>query len=238
MPHSVCFQIVCVAFIQVRLVLGPAAWSFPVDMLKTITYFAVQIQRWDGRREIHLPSDTEFGFDLGMLIDTVRMANKVDGWEKLIPTSYTRMLKFILLADYLGADCVLDDFAKFMGTHASKIDGRNPRGKVHLRVRNAYRMANYLHKRQRSTAENCQICRKSVIPKPPILPVTFQFPCCKTYIHAVCGANCPYGKMRKILHIHIRRRFSYKKAIFLVRCHFHNCFCISIRKYFSYKKHL
>ena len=137
MPHSVCFQIVCVAFIQVRLVLGAATL---VDMLKTILYFAVQIQRWEGRREIHLPSDTEFGFDLGLLIDTVRMANKVDGCEKLIPISHRRMLKFILLADYLGADCVLDDLAKFMGTHASKIDGKNPRGKVHLRVRNAYRL--------------------------------------------------------------------------------------------------
>ena len=111
---------------------------------------------------------------------------------------------FIFLADYLGADCVLDDLAKFMGTHASKIDGRNPRGKVHLCVRNADRMANYLHKRQRSTAENCQIGRKSMIPKPPILPVTFQFPCCKTYIHAVCRANWAKGPVCEIAYTTIK----------------------------------
>lgn len=187
------FQL-CVAFVQVRIVLGPFAWYFPVDMLKMIPYFAVQIERWQGRRRIHLPSDTEFGTDLGMLIDVVRIANRVDSWEQLIPVSYQWMLKFIPLADYLGAECVLDDLAKFMGTYASKIDGTNPRGKVHVRVRNAYRMSVYKRKRLRSTGENCYICKTTMIPTPPNLPATFQLPCCKVLIHITCRVNwakCP-----------------------------------------------
>ena len=57
-------------------------------------------------------------------------------------------------------------------THASKIDGTNPRGKVHVQVWNAYQVAKYVTKHQRSVAENCQICEQSMNPVPPNLPVT------------------------------------------------------------------
>ena len=68
-------------------------------MLAPIPYLAVQVERWGERREIQLPDDAPFGTDLGLLIDVIRMANKVNGWEKLIPTYRKRMVDYIHLAD-------------------------------------------------------------------------------------------------------------------------------------------
>lgn len=79
--------------------------------------------------------DTEFGTDLGMLLG---VGSRVDDWEKLIPTYYQRMLKFITLADYISTQTVLQDLAAHLGMHESKIDGSNPRQKVHYRIWNAY----------------------------------------------------------------------------------------------------
>ena len=165
-----------------------------LNMLTPIPDLAVQVERWNGEREIKLPVDTQFGEDLGLLIDVVRIDNMVDGWENLIPKYYQRMLDYIYLADFLSAQCVLDALARFLGTQASKIDGSNPRGVVHQRVRNAYRMAKYIQKRQRAAAENCQLCHLSLIPKPPSLPSTYKLPCCNSFIHLSCRANwtkCP-----------------------------------------------
>ena len=169
--------------LQVRILLGPYSWCFPLHMMMPIPYLAVQVERWDGRREIRLPADTQFGADIVLFIDIVRMANKVDGWEKLIPTCYQRMLDHIYLADYLSAQSVLEELARFLGTQASKIDGY-PRGAFHQRVRNAYRMSKYLKKRHLALAENCRICCRGLIPEPPNLPATYRLPCCNASVHS------------------------------------------------------
>ena len=144
-------------------------------------------------REIHLCTDTGFGTDLGMLIDVVRIANKVDGWEELIPTYHQQTLKYIYLVDYLSPQMVLNNLAALLGIQASKLDRTNPRGKVNSQVWNAYWMAKYMHKRQLSTRDKCRICRLSLIPAPPNLPPTFQLPCCKTFIHKCCRINWAKG---------------------------------------------
>ena len=139
---------------------------------------------------IQLPDDTPFGMDLGLLIDVIRMANKVDGWEKLIPTYQKRMVDYIYLADYLGAQSVLDDLAGFLGLQAAKIDGSNPMGVVHRRVRSAYRMCTHTARKvrrgcfDRYAEATCGVCRVSLIPQPPNLPSTYRLPCCKAIIQA------------------------------------------------------
>lgn len=100
---------------------------------------------WSVNREVGIKEglliDTEFGTDLGMLLG---VGSRVDDWEKLIPTYYQRMLKFITLADYISTQTVLQDLAAHLGMHESKIDGSNPRQKVHYRIWNAYWMAKHI----------------------------------------------------------------------------------------------
>ena len=93
--------------------------------MEPIPYLAVQLKRWGATMEIHLPTDTEFGEDLGMLIDVVCMANRVPGWEDLIPTHHSRMFQYVRLADYLNTRRLLDDLAGYLGTQSSLIEASN-----------------------------------------------------------------------------------------------------------------
>jgi len=82
--------------------------GFPVDMVDPIPYLAAQVkERWGGAKVIHLPTDTDFEDDLSLLIDVVRMTNRVPGWEGLIPKYYQRMLRRIYLADFLNIQPLL-----------------------------------------------------------------------------------------------------------------------------------
>ena len=72
-----------------------------MDMMEPIPYLASQVMRWGGAKEIKL--DMEFVDDLGLLVDVIRMANRVPGWEDLVPKYYQWMLQFVYLADFLNA---------------------------------------------------------------------------------------------------------------------------------------
>ena len=71
--------------------------------MEPIPYLASQVTRWGGAKEIKLPTDTEFVDDLGLLINVIRMANTVPGWEDLVPKYYQQMLQFVYLVDFLNA---------------------------------------------------------------------------------------------------------------------------------------
>ena len=73
---------------QVTLKLGEETWTCPVPDLQLVPYLAVQAARWNTSRVINLPLTDGFQGDLSLLVDLLRITNKVDGWESIIPPAY------------------------------------------------------------------------------------------------------------------------------------------------------
>ena len=169
---------------------------FPASDLEAVPYLAVQIARWNTSGVIELPMETEFQGDLPLLVDIIRIANEVEGWEELIPQTYQLMFKMIRLADFVGVDPILEVAANYLGTHPSRINNSNGIHAVRMRVRNAYRMAQKIAKFQvDKIGHTCMVCKQTVIPPPPLFSQPFAMPCCKAVIHPSCRQNwamCPF----------------------------------------------
>ena len=140
--------------------------------------------------------ETEFQGDLPLLVDIIRIANKVEGWEELIPQTYQLMFKMIRLADFVGVDPILEVAANYLGTHPSRINNSNGIHAVRMRVRNAYRMVQKIAKFQvDKIGHTCMVCKQTVIPPPSLFSQPFAMPCCKAVIHPSCRQNwamCPF----------------------------------------------
>ena len=135
---------------------------FPASDLEAVPYLAVQIARWNTSGVIELPMETEFQGDLPLLVDIIRIANKVEGWEELIPQTYQLMFKMIRLAYFVGVDPILEVAANYLGTHPSRINNSNGIHAVRMRVRNAYRMAQKIAKFQvDKIGHTCMVCKQT-----------------------------------------------------------------------------
>ena len=162
--------------------------------LHLVLYLSVQVTRWNPSGVINLPLTDEFQSDLSLLVDLLKIINKVDGWESVIPTYYQRMFQLVRLVDYAGADEVLQEAATHLGTFPSRINNSNGIHSVRMIIRNPYRMAKKINVREGKTG-TCGICHSSLLPPPPLLPQPFEMPCCKSLIHPSCQQNwamCPF----------------------------------------------
>ena len=175
---------------------GACSRYYRREDLVVMEYFLVRLQRWDGDGGIELPETDEFRDDLTLLDELINFIRHPDQ----LPTTHQLMFQLVRLADYTGCDRFLQTAAAKLGTTVQVINNANPIGKVRQEIRNRYRMAQFLGKKQGGLAK-CKLCQKPLMEPPALLSdsVTVQV-CCSSRVHAKCfnfrnPSECPFCKI-------------------------------------------